>query len=341
MYELLRRLFFLPRAATELARAIDALHFVVIGTTLLGSLAIAAAAIWLITRYRSDVVRPTPHQSARASREWLLALAVVSAFLAAWVVGYKQFLRFHEPAPNAFTVYVTAKQWMWKFTYPDGRSTTDILTVPEDQPLELVMTSRDVIHSFYLPGFRAKQDVLPGRYVTLSLGAARAGNYRISCAEYCGISHYAMSGELRVLPAREFQAWLEAGSPDQNSSLVELGRTASARHGCFACHTDDGQTHVGPTWSGLFGSEVLLADGTRVLADAAYLTRSMMDPQAEIVAGFQPVMPTYLGSLPQPEAAAIVEYIRSLRRAEREPNPTLPTVQVAPPDAGATRSSAP
>ena len=328
----LRELFALPPGASSVADEIDALHFFVIGTTLVGSVAIAAVTALMIWRFRRRGISGpsllTPRVVATAAREAFTVVGLLSLFLLWWVIGYRQYLRMRQVPANADTVYVTAKQWMWKFTYADGRSTNDVLTVAVGRPVRLVMTSRDVIHSFYVPAFRVKQDVVPGREIVVPITPTRLGSYPLFCAEYCGVSHSNMLGEIRVLSEADYAAWRAdptSTTGPLDASLVEAGRRAALRHACFSCHTVDGQPHIGPTWSRLYGSEVTLVDGRRVIADEAYLTRSMMEPAADLVAGFKPVMPTYAGTIDAVDTAAIVELIRSLRDG-----PIAPTIKLPP-----------
>jgi cytochrome c oxidase subunit 2 len=280
---------------------------------------------------------------AKSSREGSLVAGVLALFLGCWVIGYRQYLHMRQRQTNTATVYVTAKQWMWKFAYANGTRATDVLTLPVNAKVELIMTSRDVIHSFFVPAFRVKQDVLPGRYVSLWFEPTKIGTFSLFCAEYCGVSHSHMLGKIRVLSAADYTAWLETESSSTQASpaLAALGREAAVKHGCLACHTVDGQPHIGPTWTRLYGATVELQGGKSIVADADYLTRSMMDPQAEITSGFRPVMPTYLGSLAQPEVAAIVEYIRTLAHGPvpgSDDNPPLPQTLLLP---SATASSNP
>jgi cytochrome c oxidase subunit 2 len=194
------------------------------------------------------------------------------------------------------------------------------------------MTSRDVIHSFYVPAFRLKQDVLPGRYVSLWFEATETGTFPIFCAEYCGVAHSRMRGDVVVLPQDDYDKWLHDRGRDASGSspLVSLGATVAEKRACLACHTLNGQPHIGPTFARLFGSKVKLSDGRTVLVDEAYLTRSMMEPQADIVAGYTTLMPTYAGVLNATETAALVELIRSLRDASVPAGVKLPKVQEAP-----------
>jgi cytochrome c oxidase subunit 2 len=326
MNEILRRLLHLPPQASTFAREVDALHFLVISTTLLGATLVFLLAIYFLVRYRRRVPGETTARLVSSSaQEATLIGTILSIFLLFWVVGTLQYDRMMTPPPDAMTVYVTAKQWMWKFSYPDGRSSIDVLTVPEGKPVKLVMTSRDVIHSFYVPAFRVKHDLVPGRYYAAWFESKLPGSYPIECAEYCGVSHSKMSGRVQVLSAADYAEWLEGHPPDA-SDLVLQGRQVAARRGCLNCHTLDGQPHIGPTWVGLYDSQVPLEGGRSVVADPGYLTRSMMDPQVDVVSGYKPVMPTYRGVLSEPEAAALVELIRSLQDAPYAPSVILPRV---------------
>jgi cytochrome c oxidase subunit 2 len=341
MNELLRRLLFLPPQASTYSKSVDWLHFAVIGTTMLGALGVFVLALYYVVRYRRHQRgETTPRTVTTLPSEIATVVFILALFLTWWVVGYRGYETMVVPPPNAVPVYVTAKQWMWKFSYGDGRSSIDVLTVPVGTPIKLVMTSRDVIHSFYVPAFRMKQDLVPGRYTTAWFEATEPGVYEILCAEYCGTSHSRMRGTVLVLSRADYSAWLErraTTSADAESSalvpgadLVRAGRDTAVRRACVACHSVDGQPHVGPTWAGLFGSDVRLADGRTVRVDEWYLTRSMMDPADDVVAGYKPLMPTYRGILDQSEVAALVEYIKSLESRPIAPSVALPDAGVAP-----------
>jgi cytochrome c oxidase subunit 2 len=345
--QLLLDLLALPPEGSTASAGIDALHLFVISVTMLSSACVFALAGYFIIRYpRRSEADLTPRVVASMKSEVAIIVGILSLFLLWWVIGYRQFVALREPPANAMTIYVSAKQWMWKFSYSDGRSSNDILTVPVGRPVKLVMTSRDVIHSFYVPGFRNKQDVIPGRYTTLWFQATKPGDYPILCAEYCGTSHSMMRGSVIVLGADDYDLWLRTPTGDASggTDLRSAGARIAAKRECLACHSIDGQRHVGPTWAGLFGSWVTTTDGRKVLADEAYLTRSMMEPGADVVAGYDPVMPTFFGVLPQPEVAALVEYIKSLRDSHPESGIVLPSTQVKPPvptDAGAPNARIP
>jgi cytochrome c oxidase subunit II len=330
MNELYRRLLFLPEQASEYARDVDWLHYSVITATFLGAAAVFLAALYFFVKYRrrgdTDV---TPRVDPTVLHEVVFVGLPLLLFLGWFAVGFPLYMRLSTPPEDAMDVYVQGKQWMWKFAYPGGPNSIDALRVPAGRPVRLLITSRDVIHSFFVPALRLKQDALPGRYTQTWFKADRPGRYEIFCAEYCGLSHSSMLGELVVMPQADFDAWMTqqrrglASSQDSApvpgepvmtaSSIVEQGRRASAQYGCLKCHSVDGTRHIGPTWTDLYLREEKLTTGKTIVADEAYLTKSMMDPAADVVAGFQNVMPTYQGKIPPPEVAAIVEYIKSLR----------------------------
>jgi len=226
-------------------------------------------------------------------------------------------------------VYVQGKKWMWKFAYPGGPNAVNVLRVPSGRPVRLLMTSRDVIHSFFVPEFRVKQDVLPGRYSQIWFNATTPGRYQILCAEYCGAGHSVMRGEVIVLKPEEYEDWVSAqhrglatkqdGPPTALDfapplgNLVDQGRRLATEQGCVKCHSVDGSQHIGPSWLDLYGRHEKLTDGRIITVDEGYITESMMDPFAKIVDGFKPVMPSFANKLAGPEVAAIVEYIKSLQ----------------------------
>jgi cytochrome c oxidase subunit 2 len=355
MNELLRRILFLPPQASSVAREIDTLHYFVIITTMLGAILVTGVGAYFVVRYRARGLQTQRREPAPRLPFWMEAGSIVGLFglfFFWWTIGFAQYVRVRVAPPDALEVYVTAKQWMWKFAYPDGHHTIAAVYVPAGRPVKLIMTSRDVIHSFYVPDFRIKQDVVPGRYTTAWFSVNEAGTHQILCAELCGVGHSTMRGEVVALDPADYARWLAAGSseplagpvdehptsvdrfePRESLSLPRAGVRAAAERGCLRCHTLDGTPHIGPTWLGLYRSSVPPSDGTAVIADEAYLTESMMDPLFRLHRGFPPVMPTYQGALPAPDVASIVELIKSLRDI-REVQRALPSLGPVPPPAG-------
>lgn len=346
----------LPVQASSVAREIDALHYLQI--TIYTTIAIAyyAVAFTFLVRYRRrGPYRPTPSIAA-PGLVTTYAAGVFGLFAIFWGLGHLEFRTLRTPPADALDVYVTAKQWTWKFAYADGGESAGVLYVPVGQPVRLLLTSRDVIHSFFVPAFRLKQDAVPGTYTTMWFEAIEPGTYDVFCTQMCGVGHSSMAARVAALTAGDFDAWRAAsagvagsalvpgaagnGAPDSlppTSSLAAHGQEVAARLGCLRCHTTDGQRHIGPTWRGLFGSTVPFEDGTSGVADAAYLTESMMDPARRVVRGFPPVMPSYQGLIAPEEAAALVEYIRSIRAplppSARTPPPAAPIPAVPAPTA--------
>ncbi|HYG66545.1 MAG TPA: cytochrome c oxidase subunit II [Anaeromyxobacteraceae bacterium] len=333
MNELLRRLLFLPEQASNHAREVDALHYFVITTTMIAAAGVFLTALVFFVRYRrrrheGDAPK-TPWVEPRAIHEVLFVTVPLAFFLLWFAIGYPQFVNLQTPPENAMDVFVQGKKWMWKFAYPGGPNSLDVLRVPVGRPVRLLITSRDVIHSFYAPAFRVKMDALPGRYTQTWFQAEKPGRYEIFCAEYCGLGHSAMLGEIVVMPQAEFDAWISeqrrglALASDgsavggervlEASNVVDEGRRVASEQGCLKCHSIDGTRHIGPPWNDLYLRQEKLANGRTIVADEAYLTKSMMDPGAELVTGYQNVMPSYQGRMSPPEVAAVVEYIKSLK----------------------------
>ncbi len=331
MNELYRRLLFLPEQGTASARSVDHLHYFIITVTMVSATLIGLAALALFVRYkRRSESQTTPHIEPRAIHEVIFIGTPLVFFLVFFFIGFPQYVTLQTPPKDSMDVYVEAKKWMWKFAYPGGPNSLDLLRVPAGRPVRLLLTSRDVIHSFFVPGFRLKQDVLPGRYTQTWFQADQPGEHQVLCAEYCGVGHSTMLASIVVMKPEEFDAWIAeqrassvpqaqdsparpGANVDSRSILVRQGERLAAEYGCFKCHTVDGTRHIGPTWLDLYMRREKLKDGSTVVADEGYITESMMLPNAKIVAGFQPVMPTFQGKIPAPDTAAIVEYIKSLR----------------------------
>ncbi len=338
MNELMRRMLFLPEQGSAYAQQVDRLHYFVITMTMVGFAGVAATVLWFVIRYRRRAEgEPTPTVEPRPIHEVLFVGGPLALFLLWFAIGYPLFVRLQTPPRDAMDVYVMGKKWMWKFAYPGGPNDMDDLHVPAGRPVRLLITSRDVIHSFYLPAFRLKQDALPGRYTETWFQADKPGRYEIFCAEYCGLGHSAMLGTLVVMEPEKFDAWMTEArrspvvaaaqdTPDAAASpiatLAQQGRTLAVEYGCVKCHSVDGTRHIGPSWLDLYLRKEPLEGGGTVVADEGYLTESMMDPRAKVVKGFDPVMPTFQGRIPGPEVAAIVEFIKTLRTDAVHPAPT-------------------
>jgi cytochrome c oxidase subunit 2 len=336
----------LPPQASTIARSIDYLHYFVIITTMIGAAGVAVLCLYFIVRYREGAGHGSnpppdlrPHHARGGASVWFELTVfggLLALFVVWWVIGFRQYIRLAEPPPDSMTIYVVGKQWMWSFAYPHGGGSVGVLYVPVGRPVKLIMTSRDVIHSFYVPDFRVKTDVVPGRSTQVWFEVKAPGRHPIYCAEMCGVGHSTMRAEVVALSDADYERALEGLAPAEIAapvqgqgipfddqprvplSLAAMGQRVAADAGCFRCHTVDGTPHIGPTWAGLYEAIIPLQDGTQVTADVEYLTRSIMDPAAAIHRGFPPVMPSYQGLLAAPQIGAIVEYIHSLRDAKRD-----------------------
>lgn len=351
MNEFLRKFLFLPHQQSTFARPLDGLHYFVILTTMAGAALVTLAGGYFVIRYRrrlGEQSTANPYAAARPHFLWKISALVglIVLFLVWWAIGVRQYVIMRTAPLQTVDIYVTAKKWMWKFGYPTGARSIARLYIPVNKPVKLIMTSRDVIHSFYVPEFRVKQDVVPGRYTTMWFQAVATGRYPVFCAEYCGTGHSMMRAEVVVLSAEDYDRWLAGEEPPRLApsgpryeepqlgltdaapveplSLVRQGERVAAESGCLRCHTLDGSPHLGPTWAGLYRAMVPLADGTEVVADEAYLTESIMDPTAKMHRGYPPLMPSYLGKLGAGDVAAIVELIKSLRAVRPEPGARTP-----------------
>ena len=330
MNELMRRLLFLPEQASTFAQDVDHLHYFVITVTMVSSLAVGLTAIAFFWKYRrrqenqaTPFVAPTPMFE-------VLAISVPLAFFLVWfAIGFRDFVKLSSPPADAMDVYVMGKQWMWKFAYPQGPNSVGVLHVPANRPVRLLITSRDVLHSVFIPAFRVKMDALPGRYTETWFTATKPGRYQILCTEYCGAQHSKMWGEVVVMAPEAFDEWIkeqqrglvarqdvlaDETQVTPQGSLVQWGKQVAMYKGCLRCHNvDTTEPANGPSWVDLYQQPTKLADGRVIIADEAYLTESMMEPTVKVVAGYEPLMPNYQGKLSGAETAAIVEFIKSLR----------------------------
>jgi cytochrome c oxidase subunit 2 len=330
-----RKVLMLPDQGSTMAPTIDYLHFLEI--TVMNAVAFVIAittAVFLIRYRRRPGAEPTPHVKPPIIAELGLYGFLFSLFTLFWVIGFRQYVSTLVPPQEAVDVYVMGKQWMWKFAYPQGPASVGVLYVPAGRPVRLHITSRDVIHSFFVPEFRIKRDAVPGMYTTIWFQANEPSVRRVFCAEMCGVGHSKMRAEVVVLRPEEFEDFLR-GRPttvaelpgrvppnvsdapllQPQENLANLGRTVAARHGCLKCHSVDGSPHIGPTWYNLYGAWETMATGERIFVDEAYITKYIMEPNFKVVAGFEPIMPSFMGQITPAEIASIIEYMKSISLA--------------------------
>ncbi|MEX0772882.1 MAG: cytochrome c oxidase subunit II [Balneolales bacterium] len=305
---------FLPQRGSTGAADVDTLfHFIhITGFILLAGITIAI--IYFCIKYRrksDDEVTPIITHNANLEITWSVIPLILILIVFSW--GFRAYLTLYTPPSDAFEINVTARSWSWEFIYPEGGSSIGELYVPANRPVKLIMRSEDVIHSFAVPDYRVKMDVIPNRYTTLWFEANEPGTSQVFCTEYCGTGHSAMLAEVIALDEEEWEEWLETGlEVDEDMPLAELGEQTYTGASCNACHSVDGTPATGPTFQGLYGTEREFEDGTTATADENYLRESILEPQARITAGYPPVMPTLAGSLSEREIEGLIEYIKEL-----------------------------
>lgn len=311
---------FFPPQASSIAGEVDLLFFYQVGFTIFFSLLVAFLVIVFAFYFR----RKTPQDRPEIMGEplWLEIIWSVIPFgltLVMFFWGASLYFKMAFPPKDAMEVFVVGKQWMWKIQHPQGKREINELHVPVGQNIKLTMASEDVIHSFYVPAFRMKMDVVPGKYTTAWFNATKEGEYHLFCAEYCGTKHAGMIGKVVVLSPVEYEKWLETATAGVasagGSALSGVAREGFAKFqqvGCVSCHSIDGSQGRGPSLRGLFGTQVKLKGGRTVVADDNYLRESILNPQAKIVAGYEGVMPTYQTILSEEDVRAVIEYIKQM-----------------------------
>ena len=298
----------LDAAASTQASRTDALFLAML--LLCGAVALTLLVLIVVfaVRYRrgNPVDRTPPRELKGIEVAWTVTPLLI--FLAIFGWAARDYIALADPPRDALPVTVVAKQWMWKLQHRNGRREINELHVPLGQPVRLLMTSQDAIHSFFVPAFRLKQDVVPGRYTGLWFTATKLGEFRLFCAEYCGTDHSQMLGRIVVLPPAEYARWLGSGS--EQPSLAQYGFARFRALGCSGCHDPASTVHA-PSLDGLLGRTVHLQDGRAIVADENYVRDSILVPGKDVVAGFAPVMPSFAGQVSEEDIQALVAYLRS------------------------------
>ena len=299
-----------PQQASSFAPHVDALYGFLIAVTAFFSLLIGALVVSFAIRYRRrspGEIPPAVHESGLLEIVWTvipLGLVLVMFF---W--GAAVYFRITRPPADAIDIYVTGKQWMWKIQHTDGHREMNELHVPVGRPVRLTMASEDVIHSFFVPAFRFKRDVVPGRFAIAWFEATKPGRYHLFCAEYCGTRHSGMIGWIYAMTPADYQAWLSGGAAGE--SLAAAGAKRFQEQACNTCHAEQAGAR-GPSLIGLFGKTVRLQGGQTIVADEAYLRESIVNPQAKLVEGYPPIMPTFQGLISEEGLLQLIAYIKSL-----------------------------
>lgn len=301
-----------PSQASTHAMHVDLFYIFMLAVTAFFTLLIAGLVVFFAVKYRRREGAPPPEKFENVKLElaWTIVPLLISVVMFVW--GAKLAIANSKAPENALEIHVIGKQWMWHAQHANGRREINELTVPVGRPVKLTMQSQDVIHSFFIPAFRAKQDVLPGRYSYLWFEPKEPGEYHLFCAEYCGLQHSGMIGKVRVLPQQDYERWL-AMSPAGEESMQVAGAKLFAQYGCATCHSQQG-----PSLAGLYGSERTVWANTpdkesKVVADDNYLRESILYSKAKIVKGYSPaLMPTYQGLLTEENVSQLIAYIKTL-----------------------------
>ena len=302
---------FFPEQASNFAGNVDTLFSFILLTCLFFSVLVTLLIILAALKYKRKTVGEVgsaDHGNMVLEVGWTLIPLVIALGMFAW--GAAVYVNYRTAPKDTLDIYVVGKQWMWKLQQPNGRKEINELHVPVNRNIKLIMGSEDVIHDFYVPAFRVKMDVVPGRYNTMWFRPTKIGKYHFFCSQYCGTNHAVMGGWVTVMDPAEYAAWLSDEGGDLNP--VAAGEKLFSQLACNTCHLPNG-TGRGPSLNGTYGGKVLLADGSTITADEAYIRESILQPKAKIVAGYQPVMPTFQGLVTEEQIMNLTAYIKSLQ----------------------------
>jgi len=301
-----------PESASTMASRVDALYFFLLAISIFFSMLIAGLIVFYAVKYRrraADSVGSEIRGGLVLELTWTIVPLLITMVIFVW--GASVFFAMARPPDETINIYVVGKQWMWKFQHLDGQREINELHVPVGRPVKLIMTSEDVIHDVFVPAFRIKADVVPGRYTHLWFQSTKPGRYRLFCAEYCGTKHSGMIGQVVVMEPSEYQTWLSGGASE--GSLASAGAKLFQDLACNTCHRPDAQGR-GPVLEGLFGKTVTLQNGETLTVDEAYVRESILQPAAKIASGFQPIMPTFQGLVTEEQLLELIEYVKSLHQ---------------------------
>lgn len=305
----------LPPAGSTLAGEIDPLfNFILYACTVFFAIVVFGIIYfgWRYRRRRQAGLVEAPTHNTALELVWTILPTILLAILFVW--GTKSFIRMHVAPKDALEIKATGQKWFWSFDYPNGATTVNELVVPVHKPVKLLLSSKDVIHSFYVPNFRIKMDALPNRYTIAWFEAIRSGEYQIFCAEFCGKGHSEMLGTVRVVGDLQYARWLDSSaSMGEGLAPEEYGKQLFKAKACYTCHSVDGSKLVGPSLLGRFGTQETMKGGEVITVDENYLRESLLNPKAKVVNGFDPVMPTYQTILKDKQIDALIAYIKSLK----------------------------
>jgi cytochrome c oxidase subunit 2 len=320
----LHRLPLFPPEASSIAPYTDEFYFYLLVISFIGTGIVVAMVIGFSVLYRKERNPEATQIEGNTLLEATWTIVPLGLFLIAFVWGALLYFRIYNPPTNAMNIYIVGKQWMWKAEHPGGQHEINALHVPINRAVQLTMISQDVFHSYSIPAFRVKREVIPGRYTTVWFEATQPGTYHLFCTQYCGTLHSQMIGEVVAMSPEDYQAW--TASSTSGSSLAQNGERLFASLGCNQCHSGNSEAH-GPNLAGIYGAKIQLANGSVVTADDAFLRDTILNPTMHQVAGYAPIMPTYQGQVSEEGLIDLVEYIKNLNSNYRIQQ-TLTTGQI-------------
>jgi cytochrome c oxidase subunit 2 len=303
-----------PAEASTIAPYADALYAFLMTITVIGLVLVGALVFGFSIRYRKARSPIATQVEGSTLLEATWTIIPLALFMVAWIWGALLYFRIYDPPTNAMNIYVVGKQWMWKAEHEGGQHEINALHVPTGRAVQLTMISQDVFHSFSIPDFRIKREVIPGRYSTVWFEATTPGTYHIFCTQYCGTNHSAMIGEVTVLSPEDYEKWTQGST--SGTSLAQNGERLFASMGCNACHSGSAAAR-GPNLAGVYGSKLQLTSGSQVLVNDAYLRDAILNPSQHVTAGYAPIMPTYQGQVSEDGLIDLVEYIKNMQNNYR------------------------
>ncbi|MGE5446463.1 MAG: cytochrome c oxidase subunit II [Ignavibacteriales bacterium] len=306
----------LPEAASGFAGKVDHIIWFVTVISLIFFILVSFFLVYFAIKYRRKKENEeTPYITGSHILEALWTVIPSILLILIFAYGFLAFREIRTPPSNALEINVTGRQWLWQFKYNNGKTTLNELYVPEGKPIKLVMKSEDVNHGFYVPAFRVKQDLMASMYTQLWFKATKVGTYDLFCTQYCGTGHSAMLGKVIVMAPQEYEKWEKGEQREKVAGVspAEQGKQLYTQRGCNACHSIDGSRIVGPTWKGLWGKEEVMQDGQKVTVDENYVRESILEPQAKIVNGYPPVMPSFKGVVSDEDISSLIAYMKTLK----------------------------
>ena len=298
-----------PAEASGISPYVDALYVFLLLMTVVGTVLVAVLLFVFSIRYRREKNPVATQIEGSTLLEATWTIIPLAIFLVTFVWGALLYFRIYNPPANAMNIYVVGKQWMWKAEHPGGQHEINALHVPTGQPVQLTMISQDVFHSFSIPDFRIKREVIPGRYSTVWFEATQPGTYHLFCTQYCGTQHSGMVGEVTVLTPDDYKKWLQQSN--SGMSLAQNGERLFASMGCNSCHSGTAAAR-GPNLAGVYGSKLTLTNGSQVVVNDAYLRDAILNPSQHVTAGFAPIMPTYQGQISEDGLIDLVEFVKTM-----------------------------